>query len=433
MTKEQAINFLITRPVDFARMLGFDKLNELHNDWMVKMIRGTEDHTLQGSRGTYKTTCVSFALAISIIVLPRLRNMFMRKTETDVKEVIKQVQNILSDAHTQYIVQCIYGVNLKLATQSVTEVNTNLSTDVKGTSQLIGIGIGGSLTGKHFDRIFTDDIVNIDDRISKAEREKTKLVYQELQNIKNREFGCKIFNTGTPWHKEDCFSIMPEAEKFNCYNEEVKKIISEEQLVDIKSKMLPSLFAANYELRHIASEDVIFTDPVTGGAIETIFNGIAHVDAAFYGEDFTALTIANFHDWKIYLYGRMWRKHVEACYPDIIELYNNFRCDRCYLERNADKGMVARDLKNHGIRTMPYDESMNKYLKIVTYLKFAWKNVIFVEGTDKEYIEQICDYNEDAEHDDAPDSASSIARLYYPKMHRKEYEPMIYKTKKGVY
>ena len=403
-------------------MLGFTKLNSLHGEWIKDMVRGKGDETMQSSRGTFKTTCVSIALAIIIILLPNLRSMFMRKTDADVKEVIKQVQKILLDPHTQYIVLCIYGVNLRLTVQSATEIMTNLTTDIKGTNQLVGVGTGGSLTGKHFDRIFTDDIVNVQDRISKAERERTKVVYQELQNIKNR--GGRIYNTGTPWHVEDAFSIMPEAKRYDCYNPEIKKIISESELAELKERMSPSLFAANYELRFIASEDVIFTNPQIGADISTVVNGIMHIDSAFYGEDYTALTIAAMHDGKIYLYGRMWRKHVEDCYPEIKELYNNLQCSKLYMENNADKGMVARDLKNQGLRTVPYSESMNKYLKIVTYLKFVWKDTVFVVGTDDEYIGQICDYYEDAEHDDAPDSAASVARLFYPKMNKKEYIPM---------
>ena len=80
---------------------------------------------------------------------------------------------------------------------------------------------------------------------------------------------------------------------------------------------------------------------------------------------------------------------------------------------------LARDLKLAGIRTAPYTESMNKHIKIVTYLKAIWVDVVFVEGTDKEYIEQITDYNENAEHDDAPDSAACLARLMYRKTKKK--------------
>ena len=418
MTKEQAINLLLYKPIRFAKTLGFDKLNELNNKWIIEMVRGKQDRTLQASRGTYKTTCVSFALAITIILLPNKRTLFIRKTDTDVKEVIKQVQKILLDEHTQYIVNCIYGVSLKLTIQSATEISTNLTTDIKGTSQLVGTGIGSSLTGKHFDRIFTDDIVNVKDRISQAERENTKLVYQELQNIKNR--GGKIFNTGTPWCKEDAFSIMPEPVKYNCYHPLIRQIISDSDLEHIRHNMSPSLFAANYELKHIADENVLFGEPKQNANIERVRYGVCHIDSAFYGEDFTAFTIMVYSEGTYYVLGKMWRKHVEDCYGEILNLYSRNACGKMYIEKNADKGMVARDLKNLGIRIVPYTEKMNKHIKISTYLKAIWENVCFVDGTDDEYINQICDYTEEAEHDDAPDSASCLARLLYPKIAKRE-------------
>jgi phage terminase large subunit-like protein len=78
--------------------------------------------------------------------------------------------------------------------------------------------------------------------------------------------------------------------------------------------------------------------------------------------------------------------------------------------------MIARDLKHkYGMRMVTYHESMNKHVKIATYLKAIWQYVIFVEGTDDEYINQILDYNEDAEHDDCADSAASLARKLYKK------------------
>ena len=51
MTREQAVNFLIKHPVKYARMLGFDKLGDLHNEWIIDMIKGKEDKTLEASRG----------------------------------------------------------------------------------------------------------------------------------------------------------------------------------------------------------------------------------------------------------------------------------------------------------------------------------------------------------------------------------------------
>lgn len=412
MNRQQAIDFLKYNPVKYAKLLGFDKLGSLHNDWIMDMVWGQGDRTLQSHRSSFKTTCVSVALAEIIILLPRFRTMFMRKTDNDVKEIVKQVQNILANQRTLYLVQCIYGVNLQLQTQSVTEINTNLANDVKGTSQLLGIGLGSSITGKHYDRIFTDDIVNIKDRTSRAEREKTKLAYQELQNIKNKGRYCRIYNTGTPWHKDDAFTLMPPPQKYDCYS---TGILSKEEIEELRGKLTSSLFAANYELRHIASEDVIFTEPKKGADPAIVEQGIMHLDSAFYGEDFTAWSIMKYVDGKYYLYGRMKRKHVEDCYDMIKEDYDRFMVGKIFNENNADKGMVGKELRKQDMRVSLYHESMNKHMKIVTYLKAIWKDVIFVAGTDDEYIDQICDYFEDAEHDDAPDSAASLARILYKK------------------
>ena len=416
--KRKLVKSLVNKPVKFARLLGFDKMTDLHNQWIHDMIKAKEDKTLMSHRASYKTTCVSIALALIMVLLPNKRIMFMRKTENDIKEVINQVKKILLNPHTLYIVQCLYGVELKLTVSSTSELSTNLTTDVKGTSQLVGIGTGGSLTGKHFDIIFTDDIINIQDRISKAERERTKMIYQELQNIKNR--GGRIYNTLTPWHKDDASTLMPEAERYDCYS---TGLISDEEIEEIKSKMVPSLFSANYELKHIASEDVIFSNPQYTDNFGLVQQGIAQVDAGFYGEDYTALSIIHKIDGKYYVHGRCWRKHVEECYADIKAECDKYLYSKLHIEKNADKGLVARDLKNLGMRVNAYNESMNKYIKIVTYLKIEWNNVIFDTDTDEEYIEQICDYNENASHDDCPDSLSSGIRVLYNKTGEK-YQPL---------
>jgi hypothetical protein len=127
-----------------------------------------------------------------------------------------------------------------------------------------------------------------------------------------------------------------------------------------------------------------------------------------------------YHDGKYYVFGKLWRKHIESCYADIAMLFAEHNVDKIYTEKNADKGMVARDMKNIGLRVVPYDEHMNKHIKIATYLKAIWKDVIFVEGTDAAYIEQIEDYTDNAQHDDAPDSAACLARLIYPRITRHE-------------
>lgn len=410
MTRQQAVDFLKRKPYKLGHLLGFKKLTELHNNWIVDMLIGKEDKTLQAHRGSYKTTCVSIVLALIVILLPKLKTLFIRKTDDDVKEVISQVKKILESQQVKYFVKCIYGVDLRLTKQNATEINTNLSADIKGTSQLVGMGTGSSLTGKHFDRIFTDDIVNLQDRTSKAERDRIKGIYQELHNVKNR--GGRIYNTGTPWHKDDAFSIMPKPETWDCYS---TGLIDDAELEEIRSKMTASLFSANYELKHIADDDVIFTTPQTGAEPHLVEQGLCHTDAAYGGEDYTAFTIARKYNGKIYVYGRLWHKHIDDVQDEIKRLISQFNGGVMYCENNGDKGYLGKEFRRKGVRVSIYHEDMNKFIKITSYLKACWRDVVFVAGTDEEYINQICDYNENAEHDDAPDSLASLIRKMWNK------------------
>lgn len=413
ITKQQAKNLLINSPYLLGHLLGFKDLNRLNNEWIKQLVRNPNDKTIQAHRNSYKTTCVSIAIVIIMILMPRKRIAFIRKTDTNVKEILSQVDKILRTDTIRKIVFIIYGVELVILTSSQSQISTNLSADIKGTAQLTGFGIGASVTGKHYDVIFTDDIVNVKDRISRAERERTKLFYQELQNIKNR--GGWINNTGTPWHKDDAFELMPEPDKYDCYS---TGIMTQEQIQEKKASMTASLFAANYELKHIADDDVMFTDPVVGADISNILNGTAHVDAAYYGEDYTAFTIVAVHDSKFYVFGKCWRKHIDDCMQEIVLYYRQYLCGKLYTENNADKGYSAKELKKQEVSVHTYHEDMNKHLKISTYLKGDWQNVVFVEGTDEEYIDQICDYNENAEHDDCPDSLASLIRKLKKKKDR---------------
>lgn len=414
MEREQAVRTLLERPYKFAHAVGFTKLTPLHDLWIKQMVTGRGNMTLQSHRGSYKTTCVSIALAIIIILYPNDRTAFYRKTDAAVMEIISQVKKILENEITRELIRRIWNEELVFTKSNSKEITTNLTNDPRGTSQLTGSGTKSAITGKHFDRIFTDDIVTLEDRFSRAERELTKIFYQELRNVLNR--GGRIVNTGTPWHPDDAFVLMPQAAKYDCHT---TGLMTEEEIAEARESMTASLFAANYELKHIAAEDIIFSNPQTGEDPIHAMQGYAQVDAAYYGEDYTALTILNFHDGKWYVYGRCWRKHVDDCKMEIEQLYAEFKCGKLYNELNADKGLFAKELRRDGLKVSTYSETMNKYHKITSYLKFDWKNVIFVAGTDSEYIDQICDYNENAEHDDCPDSLSSLMRELWDKKNKK--------------
>ena len=400
------LDLLYYEPYKIGHWLGFTDLQLIHNEWLQDMIYGEEDETLLAHRGSFKTTCVSLAFAIIMILFPNDTTIFTRKTDDDVKEVIKQTGKILKSPLVRHLVCKIYGKDLTLVEESAVSLTTNLMTTTKGASQILGAGIKTSLTGKHADRVFTDDIVNVKDRISKAERDLIKLQYQELQNIKNRDG--RIFNTGTKWHKDDAINtLMPNHKIYDCYT---TGLIPRDKLEQIRQSMSPSLFAANYELKHIADGEALFDNPKFTSDEVLVYGGIAHIDASYGGEDGTAFTIIKKHMGQYFVLGKRWNKHVDKCLGEIQALHEHYMAGSIYCERNADKGYLTKELQNRGFIADDYQERMNKYIKISTYLRKNWADIVFLEATDPDYINEILDYTEDAEHDDSPDSLASILR-----------------------
>lgn len=415
---QRLLRSLRDNPVKYAHLVGFDLLTDLHNEWIRAMVLEKEDYTLLGHRGSYKTTCLSFAFALLIVLKPNKTIFFIRKTDDDVIEIVTQTRKILETDTFKYIVKELYGVEFQLTTATAYKIDTNLNKSAKGQAQLQGMGLNGSITGKHADYLFTDDIVTLKDRTSRAEREQTKQQYQELQNIKNR--GGRLFNTGTPWHKDDCISaknkdtgeyLMPNQHRYTIYD---TGLISPEKQEELRQSMSPSLFAANYELKHISDKQALFGTPnycTEEDAESLIYDGIAQVDAAYGGSDYTAYTVMHeLKDGRIIAYGNMWQAHVDQCIPEIKHMHALLRAGSIQCETNGDKGYLASELESMGFYVNTYSERTNKYIKIATYLKQNWSRIYWLKSTNPEYMQQILDYTEFAEHDDAPDSAASLAR-----------------------
>lgn len=406
MNREDIKRLLKEQPYKIGHFVGFKDLTGLHNDWLRSFLYDSENQTLLAHRGSYKTTCLSIFFALHLIEKPRENVIFFRKTDTDVAEVISQTSKILKTAALQKIVNLLYGTDLIFEKDTANEINTNLNTSSKGASQIVGLGITTSITGKHADIVVTDDIVNIKDRISRAERERTKTQYMELQNIVNR--GGRFINTGTPWHKEDAISLMPNVHRFDCYS---TGLITREKLENLRHSMSDSLFAANYELKHIADTNAMFKEPKFIGDETLIYGGLAHIDAAYDGEDSTAFTAFKRQpDGSLVGIGKIWRKHVDDCIPEIKDIHHHLLLGSVACEKNADKGYLAKELAAKGLLPFLYSETTNKFVKISTYLRREWDNIRWLEETDPDYINQILDYSEFAEHDDAPDSAASLIR-----------------------
>jgi hypothetical protein len=171
---------IIDNPIPFAHSLGLTKLNEeLHKDWIKSMFFMDSNQTLQAHRGAYKSTCLRVAIDLRIIAKPHQNTILQRKSDGDVKDLINAVSKDLKSDIAMNLLKDIYGVFPKFTADNNSEIELDIYRGAMGR-QLLGLGIGSSITGKH-GHVFTDDIITLKDRLSGAERERTKSQYQELR------------------------------------------------------------------------------------------------------------------------------------------------------------------------------------------------------------------------------------------------------------
>ena len=190
-----------------------------------------------------------------------------------------------------------------------------------------------------------------------------------------------------------------------------------EEIQAVRDSMSPSLFAANYELKHIADEEAMFTEPRFFDDPTRLHEGIGHIDAAYGGADGTAFSAISVRDGEIFAYVRLWPgRHVDDCLSEIIAACKRLRIGTIYNEKNSDKGYLNKSIRRHGHPSIGYVEDTNKFIKISTYLRSVWATVRFLDcdeyPLDADALNQILDYNENAAHDDMPDSLASAIRQY---------------------
>ena len=401
----------------FGHYLGYTDLIETHSEW-IKDAWINDTPSLQAHRNSYKTTAILIVGFIwyNLFINSNKTCLFIRKSQDEALKIVKAIKTHLESDNVSYILKGLgllkQGQSIKTLNWSNSSITLSIKTTITPEGSLDCLGMSGSITGSHYDFIFPDDIITLKDRVSKAERETTKDFIRELRNIKKHDG--KIFFSGTPWHKEDGWSIIPKPKSFPIGTVPIKgytKDVLKDKIQEMRSGTTSSLYAANYELVHIASEDLIFTDPKFAEFPEDFIKICGWVDPAYSGENDTAFTIlGQAKDKKWHVKGWTWRKSIEQLYTTISEKATDHKCGTIYIESNADKGLSARDLKKIYPLVQTRHEKENKHVRIIGYAKQHWEHLHFANDCQSEYLNQILDYQEGQEPDDAPDSLAGIMR-----------------------
>jgi hypothetical protein len=192
--------------------------------------------------------------------------------------------------------------------------------------------------------------------------------------------------------------------------------IGEEEAEKKRLTTTPFLYQANYELEIGNDEAALFSEPVYSSGWDYAASGaLAQVDAAYDGDHYCALTIAapvrKTETGQFYqAVGFTYPGNIKDWIPEVVRLCNQYHARYVYCETNPDKGYTADKLKDKGLQVRTYAERMNKHLKISTNLFEVWRFLEWAPETGDEYMNQVMDYREGSEPDDAPDSAASLFR-----------------------
>lgn len=414
---EDFLKLVIDQPHYLGWLIGKDKLNSLHSEWIKYCWDSNEPRALMAFRGGYKSTAIDVVGIIRwFLIRPNERIALIRKSFNDASTVVSAVKQAMEMPEVKELFKVAHGFYPKATMAKEGKLRYNFKTTITPEVSLTAHGIDGSLTGMHYDKIICDDIITLKDRISKAERERTKEIVNELAtNIIDPGKGSLWI--GTPWHKDDAWCEINKFTDIAMYPITQYNFLGEKAVEDKRKTTTPFLFAANYELEIHKDETSLFSEPNMAEGWDYSKRSYAHIDCAYDGNHYCALTILSPLDnddpslaKKFQGIGFTYPGNCKAWAPEVARLFRRYKCRFLLNETNPDKGYFANQMEKLGVRTKIYAETENKHIKISTNLYEYWDSIYWSPDTDPEYLNQCIDYREKSEPDDAPDSCASLIR-----------------------
>ncbi len=420
MSERKALSKILKEPYYLSKVCGYNKLVPLHGEW-IKWLLGKEnsekeedkEKLLLAHRGSYKTTCIVVGLVWLLLHDCEQTILLVRKTATRSVSVLRAVSKQLQNPLVKRLFELKYGVKFKMVKNTDYNIELGYKKNITIEPNIMGCGIGDSVTGLHFSRIHNDDVVTTVDKKSSAERRRTIDFCDECTNLLNP--GGTSTYTGTAWHEEDAYSRIKNLKRYPIGSMDLAEY-TEKKIQSLKDKLPLELYILNYELEIVNVENSRFSDMVLGEMPEDYKTCYAQIDAGYKGADNTAMTILikQEKDGVIRHHVRGYRLtgHVLEHETRILQIIRKFRVNHLYLEDNADKGLLADTLRKSTaslgyVRIISYHESMKKEIKINNYLGLYWDCLVFSNSSDSKYLLEIKNYG-DIERDDCPDSLATL-------------------------
>ncbi len=252
------------RPSLLGRLIGFDKLLPLHDEWITYCWDTKGAHGLMAFRGSYKTTAVVLVGIIRyLLFFPSSRILLIRKTHNNACLMVKTISRAFDKPEIKALFALAHGIEPVKIIDAESRIRFNFKSKSSPEPSIMASGIRDSITGIHADVIIADDIIGSQDRGSRAEREKVKENIRELAaNIIDP--GALTIWLGTKWAAGDGWDVIESFSQVKKYPVSQYNFLPAAEIEEKRNRLTPFLFAINYELELIADESLLFQEPRWG-------------------------------------------------------------------------------------------------------------------------------------------------------------------------
>ena len=421
-----ALDDWLTNPHEFGHLLGYKKLSPLHGEWIKKFLKYQKFDLLQGHRGSWKTTCGIVAMVLLFLCYPNMRLLIVRKTGDLASDILKTIQKHFesNDVIRLYCYSRWGLTDVKTKVWSSERTTFAFKKSVTPQPSIMAAGVGASIVGAHFDYIWSDDIVTIEDRYSAAERKWSIAYFLELENLIDPLGQQRL--SGTPWHQGDVFSVVDKKYFENSVFPVGTVPMPAEELAEImarKDRLPYAEWACNYELKHVQDNDTI-------GAFEAVKEWkcqycVAFVDPSFSDKtdtDATAVAVVGVANGLLLFTGKSFPKSISdpTTRKEILDFLGQFTPIESVLESQLAESSiffldafkadeVGRPIKNLWTVKRQFK---NKHERIAATVIANKPEMRILEGTQQEFSLQVSRYYKGADHDDCPDAlAGAIEHL----------------------
>lgn len=350
-----------------------------------------------GARGYGKTDYGTIlGTAFELMKNPQLEVLIVTKEQERGKEIVEEIRTIL--------IKC----GCKLQGRAKTKIRFPEKQGKEPNVVCLTIRSRG-FRGRHPHLVIMEDPITPDDD-SPAERKRVKKVYEEIYKLTKN-----IVIIGQPVHKADLYQelrdkiptftmIWGDIPQLDCDLEAQRGAgVSEESI------------QASYFLNIIGQDSLPFYKIQTVDFFAK--ENVAFIDPAREGKDFTAISVAGRNFDNLVVSGWAFRKAWYDCLDEFAEIFNTLNVNRVCIETNGIGELAVLQLRELGVPAVGRNTTSNKHSRIMNIASYVQDLQLYEQTTgsgelihaNQIFIEQVKNYEYNAEHDDAPDSMAGVA------------------------